>query len=69
MAECLAKRTLENQPHKVADYPSTANNLPLPLNLSMPLATCDQCGIFHLFAQCPRKSLNAPITAPVNMLS
>ena len=56
--ECFAKCTTmthqQNQPpQNGTNCAYTASGQQLPLNLSMPLATCDRCAIDHLFVQCP----------------
>ena len=43
----------QNQPQNGTNCAYTASGQQLPLNLSMPLATCDRCAIDHLFVQCP----------------
>ena len=37
-----------------SDRPSTTSGPQVPLNLSIPLAMCDGCGIDHWFPHCPK---------------
>ena len=73
-SECPDRKPLQcfhcGEPHKVADcpYKPSTSATPVP-NPHLPKATCSDCGITHLIPQCPHKPPEAPVIAPLNMMS